>query len=336
MSQTSVGILTTGSYLPKEEISNEDIACMVGVAAEWIERKTQIRSRRYAAAAEAASDLAAQAALDALGRAHISIEEIDYIIVATSTGDSPQPPTAYFVQDLLKAYNSACFDINVVCSGFTYGLALAQSLVALHPDRYALVIATDLYSRILDFSDRRTAVLLGDGAGAAVVGAVEEPHGIIDVELRSCGDARHLIRVDAGGSRHPASHDTVATGGHLFRMDGRGVRDFVMEHVPLLLKDLVTRSGFALADVQHFIPHQANGVLLTELIERAGLSGARTPRTLERYGNVGSASVPIALADAHHRGVIKDNDLVLLAAFGGGMSIGACLLRWSTSPARRP
>jgi acetoacetyl-CoA synthase len=335
MSGTAVGILTTGSYLPEEEVSNEEIARKVGVAAEWIERKTQIRSRRYAAADEATSDLAAKAALDALGRADISIDEIDYIIVATSTGDSPQPPTAYLVQDLLKAYKAACFDINVACSGFIYGLALAQSLVALHPDRYVLVIAADLYSRILDFSDRRTAVLLGDGAGAAVVGAVKEPQGIIDAELRSRGDAGHLIRVDAGGSRHPTSHDTVSAGGHLFRMDGRGVRDFVMENVPLLLKDFVTCSGFSLDDVQHFIPHQANGVLLTELIERAGLSGACTSRTLERYGNVGGASVPIALAAAHHRGVIKDNDLVLLAAFGGGMSIGACLLRWSTSPARR-
>ena len=335
MRRPSVGILATGSYLPKEEISNEEIARKVGVAAEWIERKTQIRSRRYAAADEATSDLAAGAALDALRGANMSVDEIDYIIVATSTGDSPQPPTAYFVQDLLKAYNSACFDINVVCSGFTYGLALAQSLVVLHPDKHALVIAADLYSRILDFSDRRTAVLLGDGAGAAVVGAVEEPNGIIDTELRSMGDARHLIRVEAGGSRHPASRDTVAAGGHLFRMDGRGVRDFVMGHVPFLLKDLVTRSGFALEDVRHFIPHQANGVLLTELIERAGLSGARTPRTLERYGNVGSASVPIALADAHHRGGIKDGDLVLLAAFGGGMSIGACLLLWSTTSAWR-
>ena len=335
MRRASVGILATGSYLPKGEISNEEIARKVGVDAEWIERKTQIRSRRYAAADEATSDLAARAALDALSGASMSVDEIDYIILATSTGDSPQPPTAYIVQDLLKAHNAACLDINVVCSGFTYGLTLAQSLVALHPERRALVIAADLYSRILDFSDRRTAILLGDGAGAVVVGAVEEPHGIIDTELRSMGDARHLIRVEAGGSRHPASRDTVAAGGHLFRMDGRGVRDFVMEHVPFALKDLVTRSGFALEDVQHFIPHQANGVLLTELIERAGLSGARTPRTLERYGNVGSASVPIALADAHHRGGIKDGDLVLLAAFGGGMSIGACLLLWSTTPAWR-
>jgi 3-oxoacyl-(acyl-carrier-protein) synthase III len=331
MAPVSVGLLATGSYVPVNEVSNKEVAERTGTTTEWIERKTQIRSRRYAAADEATSDLAIRASRDALERSGIGISRISYIIVSTSTGDSPQPPTSYLVQDALGAYDAACFDINVVCSGFVYGLELARGLIALRPDSCALVVAADLYSRFLDFSDHRTAVLLGDGAGAAVVGAVPAPYGIMDVSLSSMGNARQLIWVEAGGSRKPTSHETVAGGGHYFRMDGRGVRDFVMNHVPLAIKDLADRAGVGLEQIRHFVPHQPNGVLLTELIERAGLTRASTARTLERYGNIGSASLPVALDDANRSQLLGDGDVVLLAAFGGGMSIGVCLLRWSPS-----
>ncbi|MER6951902.1 ketoacyl-ACP synthase III [Nonomuraea sp. NPDC000554] len=329
MAKQSTGILGTGSYLPKEEVANEEVAAKAGVTAEWIQRKTQISSRRYAAPDEATSDLAVRAARNALSQARVDVSQIGYIIVATSTGDSPQPPTSYLVQDSLGGHGAACFDINVVCSGFVYGLALAHSLVMLRPDTCALVVGADVYSRILDVTDRRTAVLFGDGAGAAVVGPVPERSGIIGFDLSSDGAASQLIRVRAGGSRLPASHETVAAGDHYFRMDGRGVTNYVMEHVPHVLRGLLGRAGFGPHQVDVFVPHQANGVLLTELIQRSGLSGARTPRTLERYGNVGSASVPVALDEANRSGLVKDGDLVLLAGFGGGMSIGACLLHWS-------
>lgn len=331
MAKQPVGILATGSYLPKEEITNDDMADRVGVTAEWIERKTQISTRRYAAPGEATSDLAVRAAADALERANLPLEQIGYIIVSTSTGDYPQPPTAYLVQDALTAYGAACFDINVVCSGFVYGLALARGLIALRPDTCALVIAAEVYSRILDFRDRRTAVLLGDGAGAAIVGAVPQPYGIIDTDLRSRGDAHRLIRVEGGGSRRPVSQETVAAGDHYFKMDGRGVRDFVMDHVPHALAEFLDRTGTRSDQVDHFVPHQANGVLVQDLVERAGMTGALTHRTLEKYGNVGSASVPVALDDANRSGLIGDGDLVLLAGFGGGMSIGNCLVRWSAA-----
>ena len=323
-----IGILATGSYLPKHEVGNDEVAARVGVSAEWIERKTQIRSRRYAADHEATSDLAVRAAERALHQANLTADQIDHIIVSTSTGDFPQPPTSYLVQHHLGAYGAACFDVNVVCSGFVYALALAHSLIALHPAARVLVIGADVYSRILDFTDRKTAVLFADGAGAAVVGAVPEPYGIIATDLASRGDAHHLIRVEAGGSRKPASAATVAQGEHYFRMDGRGVRDFVAEHVPPALRALADTAGIDLADVDHFVPHQANGVMLADVVERAGLSGAHTHRTLIRYGNVGSASVPVALDEAHRTGVLAPGDLVLLAGFGGGMSIGATLLTW--------
>ncbi|MEU6381064.1 ketoacyl-ACP synthase III [Streptomyces sp. NPDC046909] len=325
-----IGILSTGAYLPKNEVGNEEVAERAGVTAEWIERKTQIQSRRYAAEHEATSDLAIKAAEKALEQAGLTARQLDYIIVSTSTGDSPQPPTSYLVQHGLGAYGAACFDVNVVCSGFVYALALAHSLVTVRPDARVLVIGADVYSRILDFTDRRTAILFADGAGAAIVGAVPEPYGILATDLASRGDAHHLIRVEAGGSRKPASAATLAAGDHFFRMDGRGVRDFVAEHVPPALLALTRKAGVDIGAVDHFVPHQANGVMLGDVVERTGLTAARTHRTLIRYGNVGSASVPVALDEAHRTGALAPGDLVLLAGFGGGMSMGASLLTWGS------
>ncbi|MFJ9174902.1 3-oxoacyl-ACP synthase III family protein [Streptomyces sp. NPDC102360] len=331
MAQTAVGILGTGSYLPKDVISNQEVALRAGVTAEWIERKTQITSRRYAAPDEATSDLAAHAARRALDQAGVPPERVDHLIVSTSTGDYPQPPTSALVQDLLGTYDAACFDVNVVCSGFVFALEMARGLVQLKPDAIVLVVAADTYSRILDLADRRTAVLFADGAGAAVVGRVPQPYGILDTELTTRGDAHALIRVEAGGSRQPASAETVAGGGHHFKMNGRGVRDFVADNVPGALRGLVDRVGFEMADVHHFVPHQANGVMLTDLVATTGLQGAHTHRTLERYGNVGSASVPVALDDANRSGALRDGDLVLMAGFGGGMAMGTTLLRWAVT-----
>ena len=328
-----VGILGTGSYVPEHEVSNADLAKRVpGADPEWVARKTLIESRRFAAPTEATSDLAAKAAVHALQRARLSANQIDYLIVSTSTGDSPQPPTSSVVQEKIGATRAACLDINVVCSGFVFALALARSLVITNPGAVVLVVAADVYSRILDFDDRRTAVLFGDGAGAAVVGAVPGAYGVLDVELVTRGDAHRLIRVDAGGSRMPASAETVANGDHYFKMDGRGVRDFVMTGVPPILNDLLKRAGLTAEDIQHFVPHQANGMMVQELVELCGLQGADTHRVLDRYGNTGSASVPIALDVAARSGAMNDGDLVLLAGFGGGMAVGATVLRWYAKP----
>jgi 3-oxoacyl-[acyl-carrier-protein] synthase-3 len=330
-----VGILGTGSYVPEHEVGNAELAEMVpGADPEWVSRKTLIESRRFAAPDEATSDLGAKAAVEALRRARLSADQIDYLIVSTSTGDSPQPPTSSLVQAKIGATKAACLDINVVCSGFVFGLALARSLVVTNPGAVVLVVAADVYSRILDFEDRRTAVLFGDGAGAAIVGAVPGQYGLLDVELVTRGDAHKLIRVEAGGSRLPASAETVANGDHWFKMDGRGVRDFVMTGVPPALNDLLKRVGLTSEDIQHFVPHQANGVMVRELVELAGLSGAQTHTVLEKYGNTGSASVAIAFDEAARSGAFDDGDLVLLAGFGGGMAVGAAVLRWYAKPER--
>ncbi|MEU4219196.1 ketoacyl-ACP synthase III [Actinoplanes sp. NPDC026623] len=329
-----VGILGTGSYVPEHEVTNEHLMELVsGTTPEWIAGKTLIEARRFAAPDEATSDLAANAAVAALARAGIAAERVDYLIVATSTGDSPQPPTASLVQHAIGAHRAAAFDINVVCAGFAFGLALANSLVTTRPGAVVLVVAADVYSRILDFDDRRTAILFGDGAGAAVVGAVPAPYGLVDVELVTRGDEHELVYVRAGGSRLPASAETVGDGDHHFRMNGRGVRDFVMAGVPPVLAGLLERSGLGPQDVDHFVPHQANGVMIGELVEAAGLGAASTHLVLDRYGNTGSASMAIALDAAARSGALRDGELVLLAGFGGGMSVGAALLRWYEAPA---
>lgn len=325
----AIGVLGTGSFVPDRVVTNEEIAELVPDAtAEWILRKTGIVTRRWARQDEATSDLAAVAATRALDSAGVRPDRVSYLVLSTSTGDFPQPPTACLVQELIGAHGAACFDVNAVCAGFVYGLELARSLVAAKPGALALVIGADVYSRILDFSDRRTSVLLGDGAGAALVGEVGNG-GIVDVDLSSYGAAQDLIKVLAGGSRVPATAQTVADGQHHFTMQGRGVRDFVMDNLPPLLDKLVTKAGLSLADVDCFVPHQANGVLLRELAERSGLGAAHTHLTVDRYGNLGSASVPVALDDAVRTGKIAAGDLVLLAGFGGGMSVGTGLLRWS-------
>jgi acetoacetyl-CoA synthase len=323
------GILGTGSYVPEHEVSNEDLVRRVtDTTADWIATRTLIGARRFAAPDEATSDLAAKAATAALADAGIAAGRVDYLIVSTSTGDSPQPPTASLVQHLIGADRAAAFDINVVCAGFVFALTLADSLIATRPDAIVLIVAADVYSRILDFDDRRTAILFGDGAGAAVVGAVPAPYGLVDVELVTRGDAHELIYVKAGGSRLPASAATVADGDHFFRMNGRGVRDFVVAAVPPVLHTLLTRAGIAAADLDHFVPHQANGVMIGELVEAAGLQNAQTHLVLERYGNTGSASAAVALDEAARAGDLEDGQTVLLAGFGGGMSVGAALLRW--------
>jgi acetoacetyl-CoA synthase len=331
----NIGILGTGSYLPEQEVTNAEVADRVGVTAEWIERKTQIESRRYAAPDEATSDLATKAARKALEQAGITAEEIDYIILSTSTGDFPQPPTSCLVQHALGATRAACFDLNAVCSGFIYGLALARSLITTSPGAKILLVGADLYSRFLDFSDRRTAVILGDGAGAVVVAAQPAPYGIIGVDLATYGNAHNLIWIDSGGSRNPASAQSVAEGGHYFKMDGRGVRTFVNDYLPPALDRLTSTCGYQLDQIDHFVPHQANGVILNEILEKVPLENATTHRTLRKFGNVGSASVPVTLDDANRAGALSDGDLVALAAFGGGMSVGTCLLRWQETGVSR-
>lgn len=332
---TAIGILGTGRYLPSRVVDNDEVGRPAGVDAAWIEAKTGIRSRRRASASEATSDLAAHAARAALETAGIDAAELAYLVVATSTPDQPQPATACIVQDLIGARQAAAFDVNAVCSGFVFGLASAARILAGDGGGYGLVIGADVYSRILDPTDRRTAVLFGDGAGAAVLGPVPGGHGVLAVRLRSDGARRELIEVPAGGSRRPPSVQTLDSGGHYFRMIGREVREYVAENVPPMLRELMHDTGLAPATVDHFVPHQANGLMLADLAGKVELAD-QVRLSVREYGNTGAASVPITL-DETVRGVgLWPGQTVLLAAFGGGMSMAGAVLRWSSGvPARR-
>ncbi|MER8156558.1 beta-ketoacyl-ACP synthase 3 [Streptomyces sp. NPDC094472] len=326
-----VGILGTGSYLPAEAVSNELVAERAGVTAEWISAKTGIRRRRYAADHEATSDLAVEAARAALADAGIRAGQLGWIVVATSTPDHPQPATACLVQHRIGATGAAAFDINAVCSGFVFALVTAAGLLSAGsgaPAPYALVIGADVYSRIIDRTDRRTAVLFGDGAGAVVLGPVRPGYGLTGSLLTSDGALHELIEVPAGGSRAPASEKTLADGGHFFRMRGRAVSEYVLAELPRAIRALLAAQRTDAASVDHFIPHQANGVLLAKALPDLGLPRARTHLTVAEHGNTSAASIPLALDDARRQGVFTDGELLLLAGFGGGMSLGAALIRW--------
>ncbi len=247
--------------------------------------------------------------------------------MSTSTPDSPQPPTAALVQHALGAVNAACLDVNVVCSGFVYALELARALLTLHPGSRALVIAADVYSRILDHSDPRTAVLFADGAGAVVVGAVPAPAGIQQTLLRTFGDQHHLLGVPGGGSRKPVTHSSIDAGEHFFKMRGRQTAAFLLDVLPTQIAEVIAAAEVEPDEITHVIPHQPNGRLLEDLARKSGLDNARFHRTVDTLGNMGSASVPITLDYA--RTQFEPGDLVLLLGFGGGMAVGACLLRWA-------
>ncbi|MGW3283489.1 3-oxoacyl-ACP synthase III family protein [Streptomyces sp. NPDC001002] len=351
--RTSIGIIATGSYLPATVVDNAEVGAAAGVSAEWIEHKTGIRRRHRAAPHEATSDLAARAAQRALEQAGLTPDQVSYVVVATSTPDHPQPATAAIVTDLIGARRAAAFDVNSVCSGFMFALTAADRMLRadaadaagakrLDPNRppaqgpYALVIGADVYSRILDEGDRKTAILFGDGAGAVVLGPVPAGTGSLVTSLTTRGDQHRLISVPAGGSRRPASADTLAEGAHWFTMDGRGVRGFVHDNLPGAIHELLAKAGVPGRAVRHFVPHQANGVMLAEVWPALGLDAARMHLALALHGNTGAASVPITLDLAHRRGLFTEGDLTVLSAFGGGMSVGSALLRWAPTRHARP
>ncbi|MET9323154.1 beta-ketoacyl-ACP synthase 3 [Streptomyces sp. NPDC003038] len=327
----SVGVLGTGSYVPAHVVSNDEVGAPAGVDHEWIFGKTGIRNRRWAKADEATSDLAVIAGRAALESAGIRAAQLSLIVVATSTPDQPQPPTAAVVAAELGAdQGTAAFDVNGVCTGFLFALATAQSMLAAAAGNgYALVIGADVYSRILNPEDRRTTILFGDGAGAVVIGRTAGAgRGILSNRLASYAADRHLIEVPGGGSRIPTTAETLAQGLQYFTMNGRGVRDFVAENVPPAVREFLAEQDLTPADLAHFVPHQANGRMLESLSAELGVGAGRTWTTYEEYGNTGSASVPITLDHAARSGRLTAGDLVLLAGFGGGMALGLSLIRW--------
>ncbi|MFJ6784072.1 3-oxoacyl-ACP synthase III family protein [Streptomyces yangpuensis] len=324
-----VGIVRTGSHLPPGVVDNAMVAEWSGASREWTSERTGIEERRYAAPGMATSDLATAAALDVLGADRSAWPRVDTIVVATSTGDHPQPATAAIAQDKLGLHGVPAFDVNAVCSGFLFGLNVARGLVEQQDGHgAALLIAADMYSRIMNRADRKTVALFGDGAGAALLAPVPDGYGIHAVRLVTDGGLSSLVGVPAGGTAKALDPRAWEAGEHLFTMDGRGVRDYVLTTLPKLVTEVLQESGLGLDDIDRVVFHQANTRLLESCVRELGLDPARVPMTAPVYGNTGAASIPITLHDSHLKSPLRRGERVLLAGVGGGMTAGAAVMTW--------
>lgn len=325
----AVGILGTGSYLPEKVITNTELEKLVDTNDEWIVTRTGIKERRIAAPEEATSDLAIKAAEKALKCAGISAEELDLIIIATVTPDMSFPATACLVQNQLGAKNAATFDLSAACTGFLYGLATASQFITTGMYQHALVIGVETLSRIVNWSDRNTCILFGDGAGAAVLGPVEEGKGFHAFDLGGDGSGGDLLKLPAGGSRLPASEETVAQQLHTVSMAGREVFKFAVKALVGSTERALQKAGLQKEHIDFLVPHQANIRIIESAIKRFGLDESKVIVNLDHYGNMSSASIPVALDEAFRQGRIHQNDTLVLCGFGGGLTWGSTVLTWT-------
>ncbi|HIE13473.1 MAG TPA: ketoacyl-ACP synthase III [Desulfotomaculum sp.] len=325
----AAGITGLGIHLPARVLTNLDLERMVDTSDAWILERTGIKERRIAAPEESTSDLATGAAREALNAAGLSPENVELIIVATATPDMLFPATACLVQDRLGAGRAAAFDLEAGCSGFVYGLAVGAQFITSGCFRNILVIGAETLSKVTNWQDRSTCVLLGDGAGAAVLQPVGPPRGILSVYLRADGSGGELLKVPAGGARLPASTETVRAGLHYLTMNGREIFKFAVRSMEEAAVEALRRAGINQREVDCFITHQANIRIIDALAKRLGFSPDKVIVNVDRYGNTSAASIPIALYEALVSGKIKPGEsLVLLVAFGAGLTWGAVLLRY--------
>src|SRR3954469_20694651 len=318
-------ILGCGSALPERVLTNQELAAKVETSDEWIVQRTGIRQRHIAADGEFTSHLAIQAAKAALANAHVDPQTIDLIVLGTSTPDNTFPATAVSVQAGLGITRGAAFDLQAVCSGFVYALATVDSLLRTGTFKRALVVGSETFSRILDWKDRTTCGRFGDGAGAVVLDAQEQPgtredRGLLTSHLRSDGRYKDKLYVDGG----PSSTQTV---GHL-RMEGRDVFRYAVGAITDVIEAVFQDTGYSADDIDWFVPHQANKRIIDGAAHKLGIAPEKVVMTLDRHGNTSAASIPLALADAVADRRIKRGDLILLEAMGGGFTWGATLLRW--------
>lgn len=323
-----VSVIATGSYVPSRVLTNADLAKIVETTDEWITTRTGIRERRIASPGEVTSDLAVKAAQRAMQKADVAPEDIDLIIVATITPDMPFPSTACFVQEKLKASKAFCFDIQAACSGFIYAVEIARQFIGSGTVNTALVIGGEKLSCITDWQDRSTCVLFGDGAGAAVLKSRPGSRGIFASALSSDGKLTHLLNMPGGGSIHPATQQTVKERLHYLKMAGKEVFKYAVNAMVDAAGNVLKKASMTIEDVNLIIPHQANMRIIQAIGERLDVPANKYYVNLDRYGNMSAASVPVALDEAVHNGLIKRHDVVMLLAFGGGFTWGATLLEW--------
>ncbi len=328
MAKINAGIVGVGSYLPPRILTNADLEKMVNTSNEWIVSRTGIKERRIADDDVATSDLAVEAAKKAIAAAGLTPRDIEVILLATATPDTIFPSTACVVQDKLKAVNAAAMDVSAACSGFIYGLSIAKGYIASGMYKNILVIGAETLSKITNWKDRGTCVLLGDGAGAAVIRPVPEGKGIISVYLGADGSAGDLLKLPAGGSRLPASHKTVEEGMHYMRMSGNELFKIAVKLMAESAQRALAQCGLTCEDVACLIPHQANIRIINAAAKRLKLPEERIFLNIEKYGNISAASTIIGLDDALREKRIKPGDVVVLVAFGGGLTWGSCVIKW--------
>ncbi|GAB4515893.1 MAG: ketoacyl-ACP synthase III [Anaerolineae bacterium] len=323
-------IIGWGMSVPNHVLTNEDLARIVDTSDEWIRSHTGIRQRHIATdPRETTASLAIKAGMEALRVADVPASRVDMVIVATASPEHIFPSTASLVQDGLGATNAGAFDLSAACSGFVYALGVAQGLIAAGSADYVLVIGSETLSRLVDWSDRKTCVLFGDGAGAVLLAASEVPGGILSTVLGSDGSGGDLLMVPAGGSKLPASLETVASGQHYIKMNGHEVFRFATRVMARAVEEAVERAGLTMDDIKLVIPHQANRRIIEAAMKRLNIGEDRVFINLDRYGNTSTASIPIALCEAIEEGRIKQHDHIVMVGFGGGLTWAATAIQWS-------
>jgi 3-oxoacyl-[acyl-carrier-protein] synthase-3 len=322
-------IIGWGMAVPERVLTNDHLATMVDTSDEWIRQRTGITERHIAAQGETTFTLGLQAARVALEVADLDPIRLDLIIVATVTPDHAFPATACLLQDALGAEKAAAFDLSAGCSGFVYGLSLAADLLRAESYEYVLVVGAETLSRIVDWTDRNTCVLFGDGAGAVILRVSDAPGGVLSSALGADGSGAEVLILPAGGSAHPASIETVAARQHTLQMEGRQVFRFATRAMPEASRLALDRATLAVEDVSLFVPHQANDRILQAAARGLGVPEERLFSNLARYGNTSSASIPIALCEAIEQGLVKRDDVIVCVGFGAGLTWAAAVLRWS-------
>ena len=324
----SVGIIGTGSYLPEKIVSNKDLEKIMDTSHEWIKSRTGISSRRVVDSEMATSDLATRAAKKAMEDAEITPEELDLIIVATATPDMAFPSTACIVQENIGAINAAAFDIEAACTGFIYALTIGEQFIKTGFYQKILIIGAEVLTKVIDWEDRNTAVLFGDGAGAVVLDRVESGKGILSSYLGSDGRDGNLLTLPGGGSRYPANYKTIDDKLHYIKMQGNEVFKFAVRIMGNAALKVLDKSNIKLEDVDYLVPHQANIRIIEAAAKRLKLPMEKVYVNLDEYGNISAASVPVALDEAVKKGFIKEEDIVVLVAFGAGLTWGSTAIKW--------
>lgn len=321
-------IIATGSYVPENKLTNLDLEKMVDTSDEWITERTGIKQRSIAKDSQSTSDLAYEASKNALKQADLKAKELDLILVATTTGDMPIPSTACLLQGRLEAKKIAAFDINAACSGFIYGLSVADSFIKSGAYKRILLVGAEVLSKFTDWKDRTTCVLFGDGAGAVIVEATKGNSAIISTHLYSDGSLWELLNLPGGGSKHPPSKETIDKGLHFLKMKGNETFKVAVHTLEKLVKNTLKKNNLNPSELAAIIPHQANLRIIQATANRLGLSMDKVVVNLDKYGNTSAASIPIALDEAVRTGRIKEGDYILLEAFGGGLTWASALIRW--------